>query len=110
MMDVDKFLDRIGMNQSRLAESLGISSASITKWKKGGGVDLVFLDKLLKMGMSIEEMFTEEAWNAIKRFRSDDLHQNVSLSPEECEKIVLAGIQKMKEDGQELAVLRKIQP
>lgn len=109
MMDVDKFLDRIGLNQSKLAEKLGITPASITKWKKGGGVDLVYLDQLLKMGMKIEEMFTDEAWEAVKKFRAEELRQEVELSPEECAQIVQAGIQMLKKEGREVVVLRQVQ-
>lgn len=109
VMDVEKFLKRVGMNQSKLADSLGVTSASITKWKNGGGVDLVYLDQLLKMGMNIEEMFTVEAWEVIKKLRANDLRDEIVLSPEECARIVSAGLQQLKERGQEVAVLRKVQ-
>lgn len=109
MMDVESFLKRKGLNQSKLAKILGITPGSITKWKSGGGVDLVYLDHLLRLGMNIEEMFTEEAWEAVKKFRSEEFRQEVELSPEECARIVQAGVQKMKEEGRELVILRQVQ-
>lgn len=108
MMNVDAFLKRKGINQSKLAELLGVSSGAITKWKSGGGVDLAYLDHLLKLGMNIEEMFTEEAWETIKRLRAEDLRDEIELSPEECAQIVLAGMKKMKEQGQEIVALRRV--
>jgi len=108
-MDVESFLKRKGMNQSKLAEILGISSASITKWKNGGGVDLVYLDHLLRLGMNIEEMFTQEAWDSIKSLRAEEFRDEIELTPEECARIVRAGMVKMKEQGQEIVALRRVQ-
>lgn len=109
MMDIESFLKRKGLNQSKLASILQVSSGSITKWKNGGGVDLVYLDRLLKLGMNIEEMFTQEAWDTIKHLRADELRDEIELTPEECAMIVRAGMRKMKEQGQEIVALRKVQ-
>lgn len=37
------------------------------KWKEGGNMDLKYADKLIQLGMRIEELFSEEAWEAIKK-------------------------------------------
>lgn len=109
MMDIDSFLNRKKMNQSKLAQILGVTSGSITKWKNGGGVDLAYLDHLLRLGMNIEEMFTQEAWDTVKRLRANDLRDEIELTPEECAQIVQAGMRLMKEQGREIVALRKVQ-
>lgn len=108
MMDIESFLNRKGLNQSKLAQILGVTSGSITKWKNGGGVDLVYLDHLLRLGMNIEEMFSDEAWEAVKNFRAEEFRDSIELTPEECAMIVQAGVLKMKEQGREIVALRKV--
>ena len=71
-------------------------------------MDLKYIDKLIQLGMRIEELFSEEAWAAIKNDRLQDFKNTELLSSEECRKIILAWIEKLKEQGEELLVLRKV--
>ena len=107
-MDFQSFFDRTGMSQSDLARTLGVSSAAVKKWREGGNMDLKYIDKLLQMGMRIEELFSPEAWVAIKNDRLQDFNDPGELSPEECRKIIIAGIERLEEQGEELLVLRKL--
>lgn len=107
-MDFQSFFTRTGMSQSDLARAVGVSSAAVKKWREGGNMDLKYIDKLIQLGMRIEELFSEEAWAAIKNDRLQDFKDPELLSSEECRKIIIAGIEKLKEQGEELLVLRKI--
>lgn len=72
-------------------------------------MDLKYADKLIQLGMRIEELFSEEAWEAIKKDRLQEFKNPETLSPEECRKIIMAGLEKMKERGEELLVMRKLE-
>lgn len=107
-MDFQSFFTRTGMSQIDLARAVGVSSAAVKKWREGGNMDLKYIDKLIQLGMRIEELFSEEAWAAIKNDRLQDFKNTELLSSEECRKIILAGIEKLKEQGEELLVIRKV--
>ena len=85
--DIAAFLARTGMNQSELARRLGTTSANVSKWVRGEGVPSYGICvSLLKMGMTIGELFGDE----VQKRNNSSL--SPSLSDEECRAIVERGI------------------
>ena len=94
-MDFQAFFQRNGMSQSDLARAMDVSPAAVKKWREGGNMDLKYVDKLLQLGMRIEELFSTEAWAAIKNDRFQEFKNPELLSDSECRKIIIAGIEKI---------------
>lgn len=61
-VDLRHFMERIHIkNQSELGKLLGKSQATISLWEKGSYPTYDMCKKLLEMGMTVEELFGEEA-------------------------------------------------
>ena len=55
---IRQFRDRMRLNQSELADKLGIVQGNITKWESGKGtMSFSVAKKLLEMGATVEELF-----------------------------------------------------
>lgn len=102
-MDILKFLNRVGMTPTQLAEALDLDYSSVNNWIRGKAYPkYVYAEKMLEMGIHIDELFSDEAWNRIKEECAQEIRGEVELTPEECSKIVTSGIASLKARGAEL--------
>jgi len=62
-----QFMDRNGIkNQTELAQKLGVSQSAISSWSSGRNEpDLNCMKKMLLMGMTIAELFGEDAEQSV---------------------------------------------
>ena len=63
-MDIKGFLERTGKKQRELSLNLGVSQPTISSWAKGKRPSFEVIDKMLKLGFTIEEIFGKETANA----------------------------------------------
>lgn len=102
-MDIQKFLDRVGMTQTQLADALDLDYSSVNNWVRGKATPkYVYAQKMLEMGIRIDELFSDEIWQKIKEDCASEIRGEVVLTPEECEQVVVSGIAKIQADGAEL--------
>lgn len=74
MFDCNSFLQRKGWRQKDLAERLDIGTSTVGMWCTGKSTPyLEVAEKLLKLGMTIKEMFGEEIDAAIRKAYMDDI-------------------------------------
>ncbi|OWV27161.1 hypothetical protein B7988_03125 [Fibrobacter sp. UWB1] len=96
-MNVEKYLDRTNKTASTLADELGLNASSVTAWKKGKATPSYDIcQKLLEIGMGIDELFTPELWEAIKTRHAAEFRGEVVLTPEECALIVRNGLRSLR--------------
>ena len=97
-MDILKFLTRTNRSQTDLAKELGLDVSSVNNWIRGKNTPKYeYCEKLLKMGMGIEELFSDAVWEKIKKERAADFKAEVRLSPEECAEIVRHGLDAIRQ-------------
>jgi transcriptional regulator with XRE-family HTH domain len=62
MVKVKEFMDRMGFKtQEELAERLGLSQRTVSAWNKGhNGPTYATCIELLRMGMTVKELFGED--------------------------------------------------
>lgn len=102
-MDILKFLNRVGMTPTQLADALELDYSSVNNWIRGKAYPkYIYAEKMLGMGIRIDELFNEEAWNRIKSDCAQEIRGEVELTPEECSRIVVSGIESLKVRGAEL--------
>lgn len=102
-MDIQKFIDRVGMSQIQLAEALGLDYSSVNNWVRGKSTPkYVYAKKMLEMGIRIDELFSDEIWQKVKEDCAKEIRGEVELTPDECEQIVASGLASMKAGGKEL--------
>ena len=68
--------------------------AANTKGKATPSYDIC--QKLLEIGMGIDELFTPELWEAIKTRHAAEFRGEVVLTPEECALIVRNGLRSLR--------------
>lgn len=57
-MDIDGFLDRVGLTQTALAKIIGTTPANVSRWAVGAGVPSYELcEALVRAGMTTRELF-----------------------------------------------------
>lgn len=77
-MDIQHFLDRYGIKQNRLAEMIDTSPANVNKWVNGEGFPSYELClKLLKIGVTIEELFGIEYQQVPNETTDDEFRERV---------------------------------
>lgn len=59
-MDVKSYLDRVGISQKELANNLGVSQPTISSWSKGKRPSFEIVDKMIKIGFTLNEIFGAE--------------------------------------------------
>lgn len=97
MVDIQAFLDRTGMSGTELQEKLGVSSSLLTQYKKGrSNPSYEMLVRLLQEGMTIEEMFGPDIWQAVKNQAALE-SSHLELSDDECRKIVEHGLAMLRQ-------------
>lgn len=102
-MDIQKFIDRVGITPKQLAEALDLDYSSVNNWIRGKAFPkYVYAEKMLEMGIHIDELFSEEAWERIKQDCAKEIRGEVELTPDECAQIVASGLASMKAGGKEL--------
>ena len=104
-MNIDKFLSRTKRNAAQLASELELNPSSITAWKKGKATPAYDVcQRLLELGMDIDELFTPELWESILSRHAEDMRDQVVLTPEDCATIVRNGLQSLCDKGQNTVV------
>ena len=100
-MNVEKYLERTKKTASSLADELGLNASSVTAWKKGKATpSYEVCEKLLEIGMNLDELFTPELWEKLKARHAQELRGEVVLTPEECATIVRNGLHSLQlKDG-----------
>lgn len=58
--DFNMFLRRKGLKQQEAADMLGVTQATISNWCKGKTPDYGTIVKLIKQGMTLQELFGDE--------------------------------------------------
>ena len=68
-LKIKNFIERKGIRrQEDLARELGVSDQTVSNWAKGKTYPTHETeDRLLRMGMTVEELFGSEIWEIVKR-------------------------------------------
>lgn len=102
-MDIQKFINRVGITPTQLADALDLDYSSVNNWIRGKATPkYVYAKKMLEMGIRIDELFSDEIWQKIKEDCASEIRGEVELTPEECSRIVASGIESLKARGAEL--------
>lgn len=100
-MNLKSFLDRTRSSISWLAELGGISVPAAYTWLSGkASPKHETIAKLLLNGCRIDEIFDEQVLEAVRKTHAEDFPGiDMQLSPENCQKIVKAGLAFLKAQG-----------
>lgn len=91
-MDLAGFIKRTKIKQKELAELLGISVPMVTALKQGRtDTTATVCEKLLRAGMTVEELFGRDIWEKVKRQAEIEM-SGVEFSDEECRSMVHAAL------------------
>lgn len=92
-MDIQKFLDRMNMTRSSLANALGVDASAVTNWcNKVNTPKYSMCNRLLKMGISLDELFDEEALAMAEKMFFGKKEKSLDLTNTECAEIVKRGM------------------
>lgn len=88
---------RTGRTQSSLASELGISVPGVNDWIHGRSTPKYSCCmRLMKMGIRLDELFSEDVMKVVKKTHSVDSLECVELTPERCLEIVSAGMEHLR--------------
>lgn len=74
-LKIKEFIERAGIrNQDELAEILGVSDQTVSNWVKGKSFPTHQMEeRLIRMGMTIEELFGTDVWEIVKGMAKAEL-------------------------------------
>lgn len=79
MFDCNSFLRRMGWRQKDLSERLGIGTSTVGMWCTGkSSPSLEVAEKLVKLGMTVKELFGEEVDEIVRKAYMDEIRPEAS--------------------------------